>query len=268
MLGVDYHRGIPLTGNCSGAIAFDVPGMTKAVVINHEKSSLQTSGERLNDRIDTYNSVCLASKAMARYVLSTHLGLVVDPCTTVIELGAGCGLLGLCAASAGSQKVILTDLEEAVPIMTLNTQENGYIESVRVRKLRWGDEGDVLKLTETMSGDLLVLGSDIVWEPKLFQPLLSTLTALSQCSKTNPRITSVKILICNEMRFMIDVPGEFAALAREAGFTVLEEDMELEGLEDRADEISEYEEEAAERWIVLHTFIYKEPSAEYATKEN
>jgi predicted nicotinamide N-methyase len=262
MLGVDHHRGYPLTGNSDGSITFAVEGMQKEVIVEHEKSSLQSSGERHENRIDTYNSICLASKAMARHIVDTHHDLAVSPTTTVIELGAGCGLVGLCAASIGSNDVILTDLEEAVPILTRNVEANACSGSVQVAQLRWGNAEDLLNIASKLSGDLLVVGSDIVWEPKLFAPLLATLVALVNCSQTNPNITSIKILICNEMRFMIDVPGEFATLARTAGFHVFEEDLDLEGLEDEVDGLGEYEEEAAERWIVLHTFVHKEEAKE------
>jgi hypothetical protein len=163
--------------------------------------------------------------------------------------------------------VFITDLDEALPLLRQNVEDNVKTEkkNIHAARLHWGEKADVIRLTksvefdtEGMAGNLLVLGSDIIWHEQLFEPLLATMVHLADLPLTNPRIKSVEIQLASEMRFMADLPGDFAKMAKGIGFEVKETDLDIEGLEegggDAAQEQDEYDDEANERWIVLHTY--------------
>ncbi len=77
----------------------------------------------------------------------------------VLELGAGCGLLGLVASQFAS-RTILTDGNNAVlNLLQRNAELNGG-NSVEVRQLRWGMEGDVLDLLETFGPPEVIVAAD------------------------------------------------------------------------------------------------------------
>ncbi|KAI6646104.1 Protein-lysine methyltransferase METTL21D-like [Oopsacas minuta] len=91
----------------------------------------------------------------------------------VLELGSGAGLVGLVAGCLGAD-VILTDLEEIVPLLNVNIKLNKVlIEGTAVGKtLKWGgasgfDMPDV------------ILMSDLVYYSEALDPLCYTLTELT-----------------------------------------------------------------------------------------
>ncbi|XP_017659219.1 PREDICTED: protein-lysine methyltransferase METTL21B-like, partial [Lepidothrix coronata] len=98
----------------------------------------------------------------------------------VLELGAGTGIVGIFAAMLGAE-VTLTDRPAALPQLRENVRQNfpgGSPEGVaggapRVRALRWGR--DQRRFPPKFH---LVLGSDIVYDPRAFGPLLGTLRHL------------------------------------------------------------------------------------------
>ena len=128
--------------------------------------------------------------------LSTFGGVVYDQRrgqvqpkdVSIVELGSGVGVAGLAAAAIGA-KVLLTDLEEALPMLQLNAAVNAHrCEHVpSAAALGWGDELESLQpLIEWRKGigsgeddELLVLCSDVVYEPEAYTPLLGTLKALA-----------------------------------------------------------------------------------------
>lgn len=58
---------------------------------------------------------------------------------SVLEIGAGCGLAGLLAASLGAEKCVISDGEElVVKIIEKNIREN-KLERAQAALLRWGD---------------------------------------------------------------------------------------------------------------------------------
>ncbi|XP_075593676.1 EEF1A lysine methyltransferase 3 isoform X2 [Balearica regulorum gibbericeps] len=94
---------------------------------------------------------------------------------TVIELGAGTGIVGILAALLGGD-VTITDqpaaLEQIRENVRLNFPPSATVRP-QVRSLVWGrDEGSFPREYE------VVLGSDIVYHPPSFPPLLGTLRHL------------------------------------------------------------------------------------------
>ncbi|KAF9971692.1 hypothetical protein BGZ73_005265 [Actinomortierella ambigua] len=104
------------------------------------------------------------------------------PAITILEIGAGTGYVGIALAKrlCPGSTLILTDLEEVVPLMTKNAQDNIQDPSsccrVLVEPLAWGNDEHAKKLLAEHGGapDFIV-ASDLVYFPELYPPLLQTL---------------------------------------------------------------------------------------------
>lgn len=128
---------------------------------------------------------------------------------TVVELGSGAGYGSLHLARqlerhaktrpAGpcQARLVLTDLENVVPLMVRNVARAGYQQAsetidVRVRSLAWGNEEHASSLISELSADQRsgsakptgnpithILCSDLVYFPELLSPLLRSIISLS-----------------------------------------------------------------------------------------
>ena len=107
----------------------------------------------------------------------------------IIELGAGVGLCGLYVAAYGCDRVIITDLDVALPLIERNIDENKSVlrgdGSVRAYELKWGCMEDIdtlfsqMTYSRTSSGTPpLVIAADCVYWESLFLPFHQTLCAL------------------------------------------------------------------------------------------
>ena len=104
----------------------------------------------------------------------------------IIELGAGAGLLGICATLAAQQEsyksssATLTDAEETT---TTTLQENLAANASVVQRLpldaaalEWTDEGvDFDTLVPSSTDNLLLLASDVLYNESSHMPFLDTL---------------------------------------------------------------------------------------------
>ncbi|CAD5195646.1 unnamed protein product [Musa acuminata subsp. malaccensis] len=106
----------------------------------------------------------------------------------VVELGAGCGLVGCIAALLGAD-VMLTDLPDRLKLLKKNVDLNveGWNKrgSARVSELTWGDDIDT-ELLDPMPdiGMIHILGSDVVYSEAAVEDLLSTLKQICGCHTT------------------------------------------------------------------------------------
>jgi len=94
----------------------------------------------------------------------------------VIELGAGTGIVGLVAAVKGA-KVIITDLEQFVPLMQMNvTQNASKLKDNRMQAcaLKWGDDLENFKDEYDF-----ILMADLIYYNESLIPLVQTMVALS-----------------------------------------------------------------------------------------
>ena len=93
---------------------------------------------------------------------------------TVLECGAGCGLVGLAAALLGAKQVLLTDLPVGTCHLLANAAANGYtVESndvVAVAALDWSADCQPL-LAQQFD---LVLASECIYDADMVIPLLKT----------------------------------------------------------------------------------------------
>ena len=110
----------------------------------------------------------------------------------VLEVGAGCGLLGLVLAASGwCRRVVLTETETVLPNLLANRDRNVTVNAFQanqsrqrqrqrrghalVQKLDWlRFEDDAVHHLAPHSFDTIV-GTDVVFTPSLVEPLLQTL---------------------------------------------------------------------------------------------
>lgn len=115
----------------------------------------------------------------------------------VLELGAGTGLVGLCAALLGASTVLITDLAAGVPYIEANIRSNAACLPpevlVEACALPWGDVAVVEE--QCPVGVDLILGADLHYNPNFFGPLLRTIEHV--CKKRD----GTRVLIATEQRW-------------------------------------------------------------------
>ena len=109
-----------------------------------------------------------------------------DAPSTVLELGAGVTGLAALGVAALGYTALATDLPAVVPSLADNLARNaGELRGVAsAAPLSWGDAAAATDLLETCRAAgrpvRLILGADIVYHEHLVDPLLATLTALTE----------------------------------------------------------------------------------------
>jgi len=117
-----------------------------------------------------------AALALAEYLIVSHLGRfykfpgaaviagerLVEEVGSVLELGAGTGLVGIVAARLGAGRVVVTDGDEGVcDALKAGLERNGVADVMSVRRLIWGEEEEGEGADEGERFDLVV-GADVV----------------------------------------------------------------------------------------------------------
>lgn len=92
----------------------------------------------------------------------------VKPETTVLELGAGVGVSGLCAAAAGARVTLSDNEPDALRLIGMNARRNRLAVQGVTADWRWWPLSSELRFD-------LIIGSDITYEPAAFDALLSVL---------------------------------------------------------------------------------------------
>ncbi|XP_041056548.1 protein N-lysine methyltransferase METTL21A isoform X1 [Carcharodon carcharias] len=153
-----------------------IPGLRKF----HEASATFHYAKRDIVIRQNWNQLGVAAVVWdAAIVLCTYLelGTIQLRDRTVIELGAGTGLVGIVAALLGAD-VTVTDREVALQFLESNLRENippDLRTRARARELSWG-----VNLHQYDAGSYdVVLGADVVYLEETFPALLETLEYLS-----------------------------------------------------------------------------------------
>ena len=116
------------------------------------------------------------------YFLAKFISDKIECHHVCIELGAGCGLVGMVAALYGAH-VTITDLPETLKHTEhcvksniekwKQTYRTDYTEKMNVKSLCWGDD------FETSEQYDFILGSDVIYQKESCEPLLKTLRYLA-----------------------------------------------------------------------------------------
>ncbi|RQM20314.1 hypothetical protein B5M09_006708 [Aphanomyces astaci] len=99
----------------------------------------------------------------------------------VIELGSGLGLVGLaCASLPAVASVVLTDIDDVVPLLEYNVRLNDLSDKASVKPLWWGTSIEHLF---NAPYDVVLL-SDVVYDPFGYKPLVASLRDLTSPDTT------------------------------------------------------------------------------------
>ncbi|KAG9013897.1 hypothetical protein FRB94_004277 [Tulasnella sp. JGI-2019a] len=172
---------------------------------------------------------------------------------TVLELGAGTGLVGLmCASEGGAVSVVLSDYPDPDILLTLqrNVDRNNLRDRVEVAGHTWGDEESLQQILSSGHADGfdLVIGSDLLWLSEQHQNIYRT---LSRALKQNPASEAYFVAGFHTGRYII---GNFMDEATRYGFkiaAVREVSLTEEGKEQAWDVNREQQVLEKRRWLVI-----------------
>ena len=97
--------------------------------------------------------------------------------STVVEIGAGVGLVGIVCAQF-AQQVVLTDLPEELPALVRSVESNclDIQEKLCVRPLGFGDVEMARSVAaQSTRKSLVIVGSELIYWESLFEPIAQTL---------------------------------------------------------------------------------------------
>jgi len=99
---------------------------------------------------------------------------------TVIELGAGCGILGVTAAALGASNVFVTDLPECLELINNTVSDSQLGASTTAAVLDWNEPRTFLTQYKLEGTEIdLILGADIVFSVEFHEALVNTVDVLS-----------------------------------------------------------------------------------------
>lgn len=123
---------------------------------------------------------------LLQYILSSKRKL-----GNTLEVGSGCGLVGqVLAARKVADRVVMTEHADVVPNLSFNVEQNQEIlksvAPLQVSHLDWEKAEEEAKKSQHLKPHSFdtILGTDVVFTPKLVEPLWNTLKLMSH-SKTN-----------------------------------------------------------------------------------
>jgi protein-lysine N-methyltransferase EEF2KMT len=165
---------------------------------------------------------------LATYLASDGRSLIKGK--SVLELGAGTGLLSIiCAGLLSAAYVLATDRDEDMSQriernIGLNhhlTRRSGRWIPVEAGALKWGSSETLGRVLPSMRGNILydtILGADLIYSLDSFDPLASTISALAELCPTAEIVISAPVR--NE-----DVFDLFLARCLDHGLSVYDVDF-------------------------------------------
>jgi len=227
------YCGFRLTETCDGKEKF-----RKSVVIKQDNSCQTHTGG-----IVWETAYLLALFLIDKFRNKDHsqYSVVVDKegktsLGKVLEVGAGCGMLGLILASSGlSTKVFMTETTIVMPNLVSNLKSNvtGATSScpsdlISARQLRWDEYKKDIKICQLQgSNDLdphsfdTIIGTDVIFSAKLVKPLLKVFRKMSH--------ERTRIFLCVQVR-CCDAYSLFLRKVTDLGFNCFDNSSELENI--------------------------------------
>lgn len=118
-----------------------------------------------------WDAAVVLSRFLCRYAAS--LGLPVGDGARWLEMGAGCGAVGITASKLLPVPVVLSDQQSILPILHKNLLENRCTARTTLALLDWGKGGDsTVKLGD---GFDVIVGADCVFNENLINLLIESL---------------------------------------------------------------------------------------------
>ncbi|CAE7571885.1 Mettl21c [Symbiodinium pilosum] len=180
---------------------------------------LEQRGATSGDFVQGTSSVIWPAASRLAVYLCDHPDLIQNK--SVLELGAGLGLVGAACAAAGAKPVLVTDCERALPLLHQNqallAQDSILLD---VGRLEWGLAADHERILEGYpQGFDLVVGSDIILSSFDLDKLFESCRALLSRTKDS------RLLLAFEFREDWESIGNFIGWAEEAGMEVHHEEL-------------------------------------------
>lgn len=128
------------------------------------KQDLLCSAAATTDFDLTGQIVWPASQVLTWFIISKGVEWIAK--ANVLEVGAGCGLVGFTAAHLGARKVICSDGSEVIlDLLNKNrmAEWNTDLGTIQIESLRWGDLESVQSMLRKFAGQIpnVVLGADV-----------------------------------------------------------------------------------------------------------
>ncbi|KAF9107752.1 hypothetical protein BGX29_005039 [Mortierella sp. GBA35] len=169
---------------------------------DEEQADSQDTEAPLSHTASTAKSVWDCSIVLGKYLEAlSHKTHGFWEGKRVLELGAGQGIVSLSAAALGAERVIMTDIDSAVPSLERGARLNGFeAPQVQVIALDWTNRShalqhiwnDLLPATPTTTGPTnpqldYILASDVIWVDYLVPALVDTIADLIRVSNKERR---------------------------------------------------------------------------------
>mgnify|MGYP003685683159 CR=1 FL=1 len=130
--------------------------------------------------------------SLARMWASPTLPMPLVAGRTIVELGAGLGLIAIALAGMGARKVIATEVPPAIHELERSISRNeGCLENgislagvVDIAELWWGDSTTAEKILSENGHIDVIVASDAIYSRNLRRELLSTISSLSTPGQT------------------------------------------------------------------------------------
>jgi hypothetical protein len=123
-------------------------------------------------------TVCLRERIQRDVVNAEGAAASQPERLQVLELGSGCGLLGMGLAATGLVDVVLTDHPNAMEWLSSNIELNRDIvrEHARMAPLEWGNDQHATQLEAQLTSPFdLIVGSDILYDHATHAGLVETM---------------------------------------------------------------------------------------------
>ncbi len=118
---------------------------------------------------DALHSLPLWAKIWPASLALAHALNAREDKGSLLEIGAGCGVVGLAAAACGFRKVVVSDInEDALLFARINALQNGLADRVEVVRLDICDP-------EPPTGFDVIAGAEILYLEDLYRPLVKFL---------------------------------------------------------------------------------------------